>query len=156
MPTLPVNLRVLIAVALGLAIAAPIRAAGSERQSPRFMTADSIRQEFAGKPLAGVYPSGKRWREFIFSDGTTDYHESSSVRRPGKWWLTTLEFCFSYPPPGLGGCFRVVKVSSNCYELFDYGGPLGRSDAPEPRKGFWNGRMWRSDVASTCEESPSV
>ena len=120
-----------------------------------WMPAEAIRSEFSGRSLAGVYPSGMTWAEDIFADGTTDYREAQ-VRRAGQWWVTTLEFCFSYPQPGVGGCFRVTKVSANCYELYDYSSEFGRSDAPPLQKGAWNGRMWRTQVPHTCESSPSV
>lgn len=120
-----------------------------------WMTADAIRAEFAGKALAGIYPSGVTWSEDIAADGTTDYREAL-VRRPGRWWLTTLEFCFSYPPPGIGGCFRVVKMSANCYEIYEFDSELGRRDVPPRENGAWNGRMWRTEAPATCNERPSV
>ena len=79
-----------------------------------------------------------------------------AIRRPGQWWTTALEFCFSYPEPGVGGCFRITKVSTNCYELYDYSSEFGRADAPPLQKGAWNGRMWRTQAPHTCETSPSV
>jgi hypothetical protein len=121
----------------------------------RWMTADAIRSEFSGKSLAGIYPSGVKWSEDIAADGTTDYRENQ-IRRPGQWWVTTLEFCFSYPSPGVGGCFRVVKMSVNCYEIYEFGSEFGRQDAPPRQKGAWNGRMWRTEASTTCDEKPSV
>ena len=119
------------------------------------MPAEAIRTEFSGKNLSGIYPTGRPWSEDIFADGTTDYREPE-VRRPGKWWLTSLEFCFSYPQPGEGGCFRVVKISSNCYELYDFSSHFGRLDAPPRLKGAWNGRMWRLEAPSTCQDQPTA
>lgn len=121
----------------------------------RWMPSDAIRTEFSGKALAGVYPGGRTWSEVIFADGTTDYREDI-VRRPGKWWVTPLEFCFSYSPPGIGGCFRIIKMGANCYELYEYGSEQGRQDAPPRQGGSWNGRMWRTEAAATCDEKPSV
>ncbi len=120
-----------------------------------WMQADAIRSEFSGQSLAGVYPGGRMWSEDIAADGTTEYREAG-IRRPGQWWTTALEFCFSYPEPGVGGCFRVTKVSTNCYELYDYSSEFGRAEAPPLQKGAWNGRMWRTQAPHTCELSPSV
>ena len=120
-----------------------------------WMTADGIRTEFSGKSLAGIYPSGVTWSEDIAGDGTTDYRENR-IRRPGQWWLTAREFCFRYAPPGVGGCFRVVKMSPNCYEIYEFSSEFGRRDAPPRQKGAWNGRMWRTETPTTCEEKPSV
>lgn len=119
------------------------------------MTADAIRSEFSGVPLAGIYPSGMIWTEDIKADGTTDYREGA-IRRPGQWWTMRLEFCFSYPEPGVGGCFRITKVSANCYELYDYSSEFGRADAPPLQKGAWNGMMWRTQAPHTCEATPSA
>jgi len=136
-------------------IAAATASHAQDDPTQSWMTADAIRAEFAGKSLAGIYPSGKTWSEDIAADGTSDYREDQ-VRRPGQWWLTALEFCFSYPQPGQGGCFRIVKMSANCYELYEYGSEFGRRDAPPREKGSWNGRMWRTETATTCDEKPSV
>lgn len=130
-------------------------AAAADDPVAGWMPADAIRAEFSGQALAGVYPRGKTWAEDIFIDGTTDYREAE-VRRPGQWWTTALEFCFSYPEPGVGGCFRITKVSANCYELYDYSSKFGRAEAPPPQKGAWNGRMWRTQASHTCASSPSV
>lgn len=140
-------------LALSLATISASRAEDDPAQ--RWMSADAIRAEFSGKALAGIYPSGTTWSEDIASDGTTDYRESHA-RRPGQWWLTALEFCFSYALPGQGGCFRIVKMSANCYELYEFSSELGRREAPPREKGSWNGRMWRTETGTTCEEKPSV
>lgn len=129
--------------------------AEDESLTLRWMPDSSIRSEFSGKALAGVYPGGRTWSEMIFADGTTDYREDI-VRRIGKWWVMQLEFCFSYPPPGIGGCFRIIKMSANCYELYEYGSEHGRQDTPPGQRGAWNGRMWRTEAAATCDEKPSV
>lgn len=144
----------LLSVAIVLHLAART-ASHAEDISQHWMSADAIRAEFSGKPLAGIYPSGATWTEDIAADGTTDYREGA-IRRPGQWWLTALEFCFSYAPPGVGGCFRVVKMSVNCYEIYEFGSAFGRRDAPPRQKGAWNGRMWRVEAPTTCDEKPSV
>jgi hypothetical protein len=123
--------------------------------SSSWMTADAIRSEFSGQALAGIYPSGIAWNEDIFADGTSDYREGT-VRRPGQWWLTAREFCFRYLQPGVGGCFRIVKIGANCYELYSFGSELGQQEAPPRTPGGWNGRMWRTQTPSTCSEKPSV
>jgi hypothetical protein len=142
-------------VGLGLVLAAARAVAQDDAPTLRWMPAEAIRSEFAGKSLAGIYPGGKTWSEIIFADGTSDYREDR-VRRPGKWWTTPLEFCFSYPSPGIGGCFRIVKTSPNCYDLYEYGSEQGRLDLPPSSRGSWNGRMWRTEAVATCDEKPSV
>jgi hypothetical protein len=119
------------------------------------MSGDDIRRELTGLALAGIYPSNSRWTETIGADGTTDYREGEKHWQ-GTWWLRDREFCFSYPPPGVGGCFRVTRISANCYELYDFSGEQGRAEEPPNIAMLWNGRMWRQDSPTTCEARPTV
>ena len=117
------------------------------------MSRDEIVAAFVDQQLSGVYPSGMPWSELIRSDGTSDYREGGS-RREGRWWMRRDDFCFRYDLPLSGGCFRVVRLGANCYELY----ALSMSDdaAPGPQAGTsWNGRMWRDDASPTCEEKPT-
>ena len=137
-----------------LAVSAATRAEEPQREA-QWMSGESIRSAFGGRNLAGHYPSGSLWTESIFSDGTTDYREGARHWK-GNWWVSDREFCFAYPPPGLGGCFRVVRASSNCYELYDFSAPAGQGEAPPAGENRWNGRMWIADEPITCEERPAV
>ena len=108
---------------------------------------------FADQQLSGVYPSGVPWSELIRSDGTSDYREGGN-RREGVWWMRGDDFCFRYGIPLSGGCFRVVRIGANCYEL--YAVNPGEVPAPGPQTGAsWNGRMWRDNTAPTCDEKPT-
>ena len=157
--------RSLVATALGgVALAAAVIAAlltpcvsslaEEGPTAPAWMSGDEIRAEFSRKHMAGIYPSRNLWTESIHGDGTTDYREGANHWR-GRWWVEGRLFCFSYPPPGLGGCFQVVRHSANCFEIYEYrsqppdaGAPLGNNR--------WNGRMWHADKPTTCEEQPNV
>jgi hypothetical protein len=132
-------------------------AAEENRSGLAWMSGEEIRAEFSGRPLAGLYPSLRAWSEQIHADGTSDYTEGEKRWR-GRWWIRDREFCFTYPPPGVGGCFRVTRVSQNCFELYEFGsgtGP-GQSDEPPHLADLWNGRMWHADRPITCEARPSV
>lgn len=119
------------------------------------MNRDEIVAAFVGHQLAGIYPSRVPWQEHIRSDGTTTYREGGA-QREGKWWMRDDLFCFSYALPQSGGCFQVVAVGRNCYELY----AIGRGGGAEPptldSQRHWNGRMWREDIPATCEEKPIV
>jgi hypothetical protein len=117
------------------------------------MSRDEVVAAFVDQQLSGVYPSGTPWSEMIRADGTSDYREGGN-RREGRWWMRRDEFCFRYDLPLSGGCFRVVRVGTNCYEL--YAVNPGQETVPGPQTGAnWNGRMWRDDAAPTCEERPT-
>ena len=143
---------IVVFLALG---AAPVLAEDSDEADRRaglaWMSGDSIRTSFDGQKLAGQYPSGNLWFEHIRPDGRTDYREGEK-RWTGSWWVTDREFCFQYPPPGLGGCFRIVRLSQNCFELYDFSGSAAKEDLPPSLDNLWNGRMWHDDRPTTCEQ----
>lgn len=120
-----------------------------------WMTEADIRRELVDQKLAGIYPSTVAWSEHIRADGTSDYEEAG-IRSPGRWTVEGPLFCFMYDAPLAGGCFRMIKLGANCYELYvereAYAFPSER-----PREGIaWNGRMWRTAEKATCDEKPSV
>ncbi|MBS0241821.1 MAG: hypothetical protein JSS20_06560 [Proteobacteria bacterium] len=142
---------VLIAALASLASSA----LAEERANLTWMSGEEIKQAFSGQPLEGVYPSQRPWSELIRQDGTTDYREGPN-HWAGTWWVQDREFCFRYPPPGVGGCFRITRTSPNCYELYEFGNPPEDPDTPPERADLWNGRMWQAGKPPTCEVRPSV
>jgi len=141
-------------LALFLALDLTASAHGQDSMDRNAMSRDEVVAAFVDQQLSGVYPSGLPWSELIRSDGTSDYREGGN-RREGRWWLRGHHFCFSYAMPMSGGCFRVVRVGANCYELYAVT-PSGDAPAAPPNaEGHWNGRMWRDSAAPTCEERPT-
>lgn len=117
-----------------------------------WMQEPEIRAELTNRKLAGIYPSQVAWSELINADGTTDYEEGRE-RRPGRWSVEGELFCFVYALPHQGGCFRIVKQSPNCYELYT-ASIGGQAPSPPPLASTmsWNGRMWRDAERATCED----
>ncbi len=120
-----------------------------------WMGRDEIVEAFVDRQLSGVYPSGAPWSELIRRDGTSDYREGAA-RRDGRWWMRGDQFCFTYALPQSGGCFQVVRVGQNCYELYSVGVGGGAEAPPSGAKRHWNGRMWRDDAPPTCQELPTT
>lgn len=140
--------RTVLAVIL---IAAATAAAADSRA---WMGEAAIRAELTNRRLSGIYPNSISWSEEIFTDGTTDYVEAG-LRSRGRWTLKGSLFCFKYDQPMMGGCFRMIKIGSNCYELY-----VEREDGqtpPVPRRDdvAWNGRMWRTAERPTCDDGIS-
>jgi hypothetical protein len=135
------------AVLLPAMLAAAWGAMAQTSEPRSWMSRDDIIAAFVGRQLSGTYPNGTPWQEHIRPDGTSDYREGGS-RHEGRWWMRGDHFCFSYPLPRFGGCFQVVPLGRNCYELYS----VDRGDARQ----HWNGRMWRDDAPATCEEKPAV
>lgn len=142
------------AMACALLVCSDGSHAEENRTGIAWLTGDAIRTTFSGQPVGGLYPNGRLWSEAIGTDSTTDYREGDKHWR-GRWWVTEREFCFAYPPPGLGGCFRVTRVSANCFELYDFSGNAAKAEEPPHLADLWNGRMWLSSQATTCEDRPS-
>lgn len=138
-----------------LAVFSASALAEDDRSGLLWLSGDQIQSEFSGRALAGIYPSERTWSESIGSDGTTDYREGEK-HWVGQWWVRNREFCFSYPPPGVGGCFRVTRISANCFELYEFESVSGQSDEPPNIADQWNGRMWHADRPTTCENRPNV
>lgn len=137
------------------ALAASLTIVASEAIAVRgWMQETAIRAELTDRKLAGIYPSNIAWTEVINPDGTTDYTEGRE-RRPGTWSISGELFCFVYTEPHQGGCFRIVKHSANCYELYTASiGGIASTPPPPASRMSWNGRMWREAEKSTCEEKP--
>lgn len=116
------------------------------------MQEPQIRTELTNIKVAGLYPSNSAWSEEIKPDGSTAYEEAAD-RRPGRWSIAGDLFCFEYSMPHQGGCFRVVKHSPNCYELYTASiGGQAPSPPPPASSMSWNGRMWRDGERSTCDD----
>jgi hypothetical protein len=142
--------RGLLAVSVyAFAIIALAHAAGAVRG---WMQSAEMNAELVGVKLAGVYPSGVAWTEEIAADGSSDYLERGERRR-GKWAISGELFCFEYTVLIQGGCFRVVKFGTNCYELYtaSIGGAVPATPPPAESMA-WNGRMWREQDRSSCED----
>ncbi len=145
---------VFVVLAAGLAQASEL-VAERERSGLAWMSGDEIRQEFSGRKLQGIYPSKRIWREEIFADGSTDYKEGTKHWK-GQWSVNNDTFCFEYPVPGAGGCFRVTRISANCFELYEVTSQRGQAELPPAQAEYWNGRMWHATRPTTCEATPSV
>ena len=141
------------ALLLAIAGAATLHAE-ENRAGIAWLSGDAIRGTFSGQKVGGLYPNGRLWSEVIEPGGQTDYRENEK-HWLGQWWATAREFCFSYPPPGLGGCFRVTRISVNCFELYDFSNDVAKANEPPHLADLWNGRMWLASQPTTCEERPS-
>ena len=147
--------RVLSAVAMATVMATAVVArAGADETVRSWMSGDDMRQSFAGADTAGLYPTGKAWREMMHADGRADYSEPGDDRK-GNWWINGAVLCYAYGRPGTGGCFQVVRLSANCFDMY-----VRREQpslgAPPSVSYSYNGKMWRNDQPSTCDEKPSV
>lgn len=142
-------------LAVMLALAGFPAVADQSTSKPKYLTEPEVREAFVGRPVAGVYPTAQNWRELMKADGSTDYAEQRGSF-VGRWWFSAKgELCFEYTAEGGGGCFYYVKLSANCFEHFFEANKGERGVLGLPRGLLSNGKMWRSDEPSTCEEKPT-
>ncbi len=159
-PTRPVTQRTasLLGLFVSLALLVPAeasRAAAQDGGPASWMSRDEIIEAFVDRQLSGVYPSGTPWSELVRADGSSDYREGAA-RREGRRWMRGDQFCFAYALPHSGGCFKVVRIGNNCYELYSVGAGGGAEAPPSGAKRHWNGRMWRDEAPATCQELPTT
>lgn len=139
----------LVLVAIGT-LAGPVES----RAERGWMQQAEILAELTNLKITGLYPTNVPWSEQINPDGTTDYFEGNE-RRPGRWYVQGDLYCFAYALPHQGGCFRIVKQSANCYELYTASiGNVGPAVPPPANAMAWNGRMWREAEPGTCGDKP--
>lgn len=133
-------------------LAALTVAVGPAAATRTWMQEADMLRELTNLKLAGIYPSNVAWGELIRPDGTTDYEEPGQ-KRPGRWTIAGELYCFTYALQHQGGCFRIVKHSPNCYELYtaSIGGEVPATPPPASSMA-WNGRMWRDGERATCED----
>ncbi|KAB2848497.1 MAG: DUF995 domain-containing protein [Hyphomicrobiaceae bacterium] len=140
--------------ALPLALLCASAAADQSTQKTKYLTEQEVRQAFVGRPVAGVYPTAQNWRELMSADSSTHYVEERGTFT-GRWWFSAKgELCFQYTAEAGGGCFYYVRLSPNCFEHF-YEANRGERGVLGLQRGLLsNGKMWRTDEPSTCEERP--
>lgn len=122
-----------------------------------WMSVEELREVLVGEPAAGIYPDGIAWTETMHAGGRTDYTEKGE-RKSGDWYFSPAgELCFRYDQDRGGGCFRYVRLGSNCFEHFTEVGPRGSTPGNGPSARYiTNGKLWRTREPASCDDRPSV
>lgn len=136
--------------AIAVAIATPAADAVS-----RWMGDGDLRTTFGGQTIDGHYSDGTTFRESYFDSGRLDYREDAR-RMVGRWLVVEGTFCTLYDNLSPGGCFKVHRASSNCFEFYYAAADedaLAEAPGQPPR---WTARAWIADRPSTCPTTPTV
>ncbi len=139
----------LIASALAIAFAAHASANDSS-----WMSAEALRRAFSGTTISGVYGNGLAFREQYRTDGTLTYVEPSN-RRDGNWSVVAGTFCTIYTGSDTGGCYRVTRVSDNCFHFYFAARSVSGVKGGATRALSYTAEAWRTDRTATCKEVPS-
>jgi hypothetical protein len=121
----------------------------------RWMSDAALAAAFAGTTIDGHYSDGTTFTESYRADGRLDYRERARALE-GHWSVVNGTFCTIYDTSPTGGCFRVTKVSANCYEFYFQARDEAEAARPDVGRPSWTARGWRNDQPTTCTERPSV
>lgn len=136
-----------IAVVVAQATAPPAGDAAS------WMSGPDIRSTFIGWTLTGAYASGAPFEETYHDDGTLAYAEAD-IRVSGNWHVAGQDFCTFYADL-MGGCFRAVRLSDNCYRFFSTADVAGTAP-PDGLTTRFVAEGWTNQRPSTCPAQQNV
>ena len=130
-----------------------VSAAAGQRS---WMSNSELRTAFAGKTIEGVYRDGRAFKEAYHAGGRLNYDEGSR-HITGHWSVINGTFCTIYDSEASGGCFRVHRISANCYEFyFQSRDEAEAADPKRDRRPSWTAQAWRTNALSTCAQRPTV
>lgn len=125
------------------------------RADQRWMGDGDLTKAFSGRTIDGHYSDGATFTESYFDSGRLDYREQSR-RMVGRWLVVEGTFCTLYDNQSPGGCFKVHRASTNCFEFYYAAADeeaLAATPGGLPR---WTARAWITDRPSTCNAVPAV
>lgn len=120
-----------------------------------FMTDSQISAAFGGRTIDGAYADATPFTETYHADGRITYLETGR-NMSGRWLVQEGTFCTLYETSPTGGCYRVVRKGSNCFEFYFVArddAQVRRGDSTRPS---WTAQGWIKDRPSSCREEPAV
>ncbi len=107
------------------------------------MSPTELTATFSGGVFDGVYADNSPWKETYNSDGSIAYSDRFGPRE-GAWSIRGAgDFC-TYYTDGSGACWRVERVSENCFRFYVAIGGDGERTASASATG------WATARPSTC------
>ncbi len=116
---------------------------------------DAELQRFSNVTIDGRYADGKPFTEHYGSDGRLNYVEHG-MTLGGHWSITQGTFCTIYDVDATGGCYRVMRVDTNCYEFYFVSRTEEQAPGPNDGKPRWTARGAIQGQTSACRDEPSV
>lgn len=142
----------------GFSIAAALFAGGplaAVPSQPVWLDGGEILNRFSDQTIDGRYASGKAFTERYAADGRVTYREPG-MSLAGRWSVTEGTLCTIYDGDASGGCYRVARVDSNCYEFYFVSRTEAAAPGPADGKPAWTARGALQGQASSCHDQPSV
>lgn len=134
--------------ALALALAPVVCQPASAQED--WMSEADLARTFAGKTITGRYASGRPFTEQYREDGRLEYRERGTVIA-GKWAVEAGAFCTIYDQDASGGCYRVRRLTGNCYEFY-FVARTQRDAADKPRRPDWTARGSIEGEKGACQD----
>ena len=122
---------------------------------PLWLDDGEILSQFKNATIDGRYASGKAFTEQYAADGRVTYREPGT-RLAGHWSVTEGTLCTIYDGDASGGCYRVARVDSNCYEFYFVSRTEAAAPGPPDGKPAWTARGAVQGQASACHDQPGV
>lgn len=125
----------------------------AEPSPETWMSEADIKASLGGHAIDGHYRSGRTFSESYTADGRLQYRDDLRTSG-GRWSLTNGTFCTIYDTDPSGGCFRVKRSGSNCFEFYF----VARTEeqAKTPRDPDWTARGWLADRKNTCVDGANA
>jgi len=116
---------------------------------------DAELQRFKDATIGGRYSNGKPFTEHYGSNGRLSYVEHG-MTLGGHWSITQGTLCTIYDYDETGGCYRVSRVDTNCYEFYFVSRTEEAAPGPSDGKPRWTARGAIQGQPSACKDEPSV
>jgi hypothetical protein len=116
---------------------------------------DAELQRFNGATIDGRYVNGKPFTEQYRGDGRLNYVEHD-MALGGHWSITQGTLCTIYDYDETGGCYRVMRVDTNCYEFYFVSRTEEAAPGPSDGKPRWTARGAIQGQSSACKDEPAV
>lgn len=146
-------------VALAVLLAGSISAGAADDPPPAspnaeaWMSEADIKGALGGQAIDGHYRNGRTFSETYAADGHISYRDDYRSSG-GHWSLINGAFCTIYDSDPSGGCYRVKRSGTNCFEFYFVA--RTEDEANSPRKPDWTARGWRRDAKSTCVDAANA
>jgi len=123
--------------------------------APQWLDGAEIEQKFNNTAIDGRYADGRSFTERYDAGGSLVYTEHG-LTMGGHWSVTEGTLCTIYDQDASGGCYRVSRVDTNCYEFYFVSRTEAAAPGPANGKPHWTARGSVQGLPSACRDVPSV
>lgn len=141
--------------AMALALLLATGQYSGQAQAKDWLTGAEIESGLGGKTLEGMYAAGQRFTERYLPGGALEYVEGAAVIT-GHWSVTAGTLCTIYDTDPTGGCYRVARSGSNCYEFYFVSRSEETAPGPPGVKPGWTARGAVDGQIDACKEGVHV